>query len=316
MTIPEQLITESRRLSPTTRRAYTFALGDFLTYAGRQAPSWTPAKVNAWVQVVRDRASPQTANRYLAALRWVGKRYEAMEHGRDFTRGVESFPTGAQIRPHRALSHDEVRRVLATCEAPKRGAGAAGIRVTLRDYTLLRLGFDLGLRRAELARLAWGDWDRAARTLRIVGKGLPGSAAPKVVALDLGDELTAILQRLYDALPEYLRVPLAPVLPCVPPAVTGVPGGLGYDGVVNVIHRRGAEAGVTFTAHDMRHTMITHGLAAGVPPWRVQKAARHENLAMTLGTYAHDPAEHGDAVSVAQLVANHRRLPEPPTKGK
>ena len=41
----------------------------------------------------------------------------------------------------------------------------------LRDGALLRLLFDLGLRRSEVVRLDLADWDRQAGTVAVLGKG-------------------------------------------------------------------------------------------------------------------------------------------------
>jgi integrase len=111
--------------------------------------------------------APATANKHLAALRGVLK--QAWRLGlisaENHQRAID-LPAvhGTPPRPHRALSAEELRALVAACERDTLPAG-------VRDAALFALLFGAGLRRSEVVTLDVGDYDRETGTLRVRPNG-------------------------------------------------------------------------------------------------------------------------------------------------
>lgn len=301
MTRLETLIRSSRKLSPSSQRAYLQGVKQFLAFAGEAERHWTPANVEGWVKQLT-RLAPQTANKYLVGLKWASRRRHEMDGKRDFAAPVEAIAGNAPTREPRALSVNEVKRLLATCDGSDP--------ITLRDFVILLLGLNMGLRREEMCGLRWQHHHvrmaflvQLAATLMVRGKG------GKEVELQLDSTTAGALHEL-----RRLRMPTVqshPILLRAKQPMNGKVAGLTPNAINSIVQARARQAGIGLVrAHDLRHTFVSHALAAGVPPWRVQQAARHKRLSTTLGTYTHDPAERGEAEPVGEIVARMRDEPD------
>ncbi len=159
-----------------TRRAYHSDLLDFARFVDAPDPDAAVgallsrghgaanAVAHAWrAHMIETGLSPATINRRLAALRSVVKLARTV--------GVVSW----------AL---DVESVKSQKYRDTRGPGVSGFRAMLtaldgmsdrplvrRDRAILRLLFDLGLRRAEVTRLDRADIDLEAGTVAVLGKG-------------------------------------------------------------------------------------------------------------------------------------------------
>lgn len=154
---------------PATMAAYRRDLGDFAAFAERTLEEavtsllmLSAGEANGLVLSYRThlrqrQLSPATINRRLAALRsltklarLIGKSTWALE--------VPNLPTEA-YRDTRGPGKEAVHALLAQAEAAP------------RDYALLRLLYDLGLRREEACRLDLADVELGRKTLWVRGKG-------------------------------------------------------------------------------------------------------------------------------------------------
>ena len=135
------------------------------------------------------------------------------------------------------LTPIQVRMLLATCK----GSDAE----SRRDYALLAVMLDTGLRLSEVARLTIDDVNEEG-TLRVFGKGR------KWRTVALGTTSATALNRWIR-----LRTPSSNSL------WPGRKGALSTEGIRKVVERRGKQAGFHLHAHMLRHTFVDNWLHNG-----------------------------------------------------
>ena len=163
------------QLGPGSRRTMNEALQKIARYLSdgqcdmRSLP-WSALRIehtSALRTRLASELAPATANKHLAALRGVLK--QAWRLGQisaeDHQRAI-NLPAvqGPSPRKSRALSPEELRALVATCERDRSPAGP-------RDAALFALLFGAGLRRAEVAALDLSDFDRRTSTICVRGNG-------------------------------------------------------------------------------------------------------------------------------------------------
>jgi site-specific recombinase XerD len=160
-------------------------------------------------------------------------------------------PKVPDASPRSGLSREEAAAVLEVARPSPQDATVAGLLLLL------------GLRASELEKLSAADLalDRGHRTVKVRGKGDRLDRVP--VAPYLADALDRLLAEP--------RPPTAPIL------ANARGGPLDRHAVTTIVRRLAAAAGIErrVCPHDLRHAMVTHALAAGVPLHAVQDAARH-----------------------------------------
>lgn len=167
----------------------------------------------------------------------------------------------------RVLTLDEVRAVLGT-------ATSTGFE-DRRDNALIRLLFDTGARRHELAALRYNpadpndrDLDVRRETVRVIGKGTRENLLP-------------VGNRTMLAMEDYLRVRRKHPHADLPWLWLGKRGQLTDSGIAQMIRDRGARVGLAnLHAHDFRHAATHHELAAGMSESDVMAKRGWESTAM------------------------------------
>jgi integrase/recombinase XerC len=226
--------------------------------------------------------APATINRRLAALRSVVKLARQL--------GVIAW----------AL---DVSGVKAERRRDVRGPDVAGFRRLLdvlagrdnekarRDRAILRLLYDVALRRSELVGLDLADVDLEAAELRVIRKG-----KRERQALTLPPETVAALRDWIAA----RGAEPGPLFRNADRAGKGS-GRLTAGGVHGIVGALGRAAGLTVRPHGLRHAAITAALdATGGDVRRVQRFAGHASPTTTM---QYDDARADLAGSVARLVA-------------
>lgn len=196
----------------------------------------------------------------------------------------------------------EVPGVETTAYRDTRGPGVAGVRAMARaldgrqdakgarDRAVLRLLFELALRRAEVVELDLAHFDRAAGTLSVLGKQRREREA-RTVPLGAVAALEAWLA--------FRGAAPGPLFPNFDPAGKG--DRLTGRSVARIIGDAGEAAGVgRVRPHGLRHASITAALDAGADVREVQKHSRHRDL-RTLTLYDDNRADL--AGRVAALVS-------------
>jgi site-specific recombinase XerD len=160
---------------------------------------------------------------------------------------------GATLPAGRSLSWGELQLLFAACKADRTLAGR-------RDAAILAVLYGCGLRRSEAAAIELSDYDPAAGSLTIRGKG----RKERLVYPSNGGK-TAIDHWI---------------------AIRGnSPGllfGIGAQAIYYALQRRARQAGVAaFSPHDLRRTFVGDLLEAGADVSMVQQLAGHEQVTTT-----------------------------------
>jgi integrase/recombinase XerC len=203
--------------------------------------------------------APATINRRLAALRSLVKlaRTLGLIPWVLEVEGVRTEP----YRDTRGPGHAGFRRLLATLDGrsdPK----------AIRDRALLRLLYDLGLRRAEVVGLNVEDLDLAGGTVAVLGKGRTQKVHLTLPSATL------------DVLAEWLTVRGVPSGPLFTPLDRAGRGGrLSGMGLYLAVRQLGDRVGLRVRPHGLRHAAITRALdLTGGDIRSVQKFSRHKDV--------------------------------------
>lgn len=148
-------------------------------------------------------------------------------------------------KPVEVLPDDQLRKLLKVCN----GRDFAG----RRDAAIIRMLFDCGIRRAELAGLLVDDVDLDRDLVTVFGKG----RRPRTVPMS---------PRTGQAVDRYLRARAGHPHAQRPELWLGNQnrGPLGYDGVGQMLERRSRQAGLgRINPHQLRHTSVDAWLRNG-----------------------------------------------------
>ncbi|MFN8149411.1 MAG: tyrosine-type recombinase/integrase [Candidatus Nanopelagicales bacterium] len=211
----------------------------------RRVRDVTPADVERWMVAQQDRgnAAATVALRFRSIQQFFKWCRREDELDVDPTEGLTVPQVPEQPVP--VLSDADVAALLAACK----GTGFQ----EARDTAVIRLMLDTGVRRAELLGLQVDDVDRAARTIRVMGKGR--RARTIRYGVKTGEALGRYLRRRAEH--------QSADLPALWLSARG-PGAWGPDGVRAMLERRAAQAGLGHIhAHQFRHTFASDYLASG-----------------------------------------------------
>jgi integrase/recombinase XerC len=276
--------------SPPTLRAYRTDLADFAAFsnaasiaeAASQLLAGGHGRANETVLLFRSQLQERglasaTINRRLAALRSMVKlaRTLGLIAWVLEVEGVRTEP----YRDTRGPGHAGVRQLLAALDDrsdPK----------AIRDRALLRLLYDLGLRRAEVVGLNVEHVDLAAGTVAVLGKG-----RTQKVHLTLPAETQEVLaawRTLRGARP-------GPLFTTLDRASRG--RRLSGMGLYLVVRQIGERVGLRVRPHGLRHAAITRALdLTGGDIRSVQKFSRHKDVRL-LQRYDDNRQDLGGAVA-------------------
>lgn len=247
-------------IAPATYRTYASHLRWFAAHVGpeRELASITAWDIEAWLASMD--VEPASRNTRCATVRafmaWAAERHLIPA---DPARQVRR--ARAPIRPLRVISDEDLALVL------DRAGFRARVLITVAVQMMLRVG--------ELAKLRVEDYDRAARTLYVQGKGRRDRILP------VTDEARDALDRwLAD---ERRSGPMWPSL--------RRPGaGLTTRAIGGIITSAAADVGVGLTPHGLRHKGASDAAAAGAPLPALRDALGHANVATT-SIYVHTRSE-------------------------
>ena len=294
--------------TPQTLRAYAFDLGVFARFVGAPTVDAAlvvllaagPGQANQLAHAYRARLvesglSPATVNRRLAALRSVVKL--ARTFGRTTVRldvpGVKSIP----FRNTRGPGASGVRKLLEVLATRKKKNGQPSARA-VRDVALVRVMFDLALRRAEVCSLDLADVDLKAGTVKVVGKG---RHEPESVTLPT---------QTRKAIAAWLKVRGTKPGPLFTRFRhdTIESGRLTGSGLAQLVRKLGATVEIPdLHPHALRHASITAVLDASSGNVRdASKFARHAAITTTM---RYDDARTDAAGRMAQLAADALNVP-------
>jgi integrase/recombinase XerD len=242
-----ELALKAERKAPDTLASYGYGVRSYIDWC-ESVPieaDLSRASVSAWVAHLLDNgAAAATARiRQLAVRRFAAWLVEEGELGTDPLLGIK--PPKLDSKVTEPLTDDQLRALLKACAGP-----------TLRDRrdeALIRLMFECGVRKGEVAALQLADVDLLAG-LAVVrrGKGGKGRVIP------FGPQTARAIDR-------YIRVRRTHRLAATPALWLGDRGKpFGNDGVYFSLRYRARLAGLEgFHPHLLRHTAAHRWLAAG-----------------------------------------------------
>ena len=201
---------------------------------------------------------------------------------------------GEKTKPYRdttGVEKEAFAKVLAIAEQAKNAKTKRSRLKGIRDYALLRLLWGNALRRGELHQANISDFDAAAKTLFIIGKGEDGEkqivSLPHQSGIAISEWLTARGETNLDA----------PLFIAIDNANYG--GRLTGNGIYTIVDRLCKKAKIPkkMSPHRIRHSAITAALDATDGNIRkVQKLSRHKNI-NTVMTYDDNRSNHQEEVS-------------------
>jgi integrase/recombinase XerC len=258
--------------SPATLRGYQNDLDDFARFTGAESADTAAALLlsrgagggNETGLLYRAhlqgrKLSPATINRRLAALRSLSKLARTLGLV-GWALDVPGLRAEA-YRDTRGPGTGGYRKLLARLE------GRADPR-SVRDRAIVRLLYDLGLRRAEVCRLDLADYDPAGAALRVLGKGRLEKVRltlPSATSAAIAGWLT--VRPVGESVALFVRVDRR--------------GGGRLDGstVYRIVRALGEGAGIRARPHGLRHSSITRVLDLSGGNIRLaQKFSRHRDV--------------------------------------
>ena len=263
------------RRSETTRKAYEADLRDFARYLEAESPlmaigeliSQGHGHANSLAlhykgSLIEAGRSPATVNRRLSALRSVISLAKTLGM---ITWTLEVANEKAQsYRDTRGPGCSGVKAILAEI----RGASPKAI----RDRVIIRLLYDLALRRGEIASLRLENVDLEARRLWVRGKGRGGERE----ALTLPEKTVQVLE-------EWIEVRgKEPGQLFINFDHAGKGNGLTSSAIYYIVRKWGQKAGLKTRPHGIRHAAITEALDRTKDPRAVQRFSRHADLSTVM----------------------------------
>jgi integrase/recombinase XerD len=231
-----------------------------------------------WAQVMTVRnglrqqgKSANTINLTLSALKGIAKSYFHCQQlaAQDWLaiNQINSVRVSASSR-RRSLTGQDIKRLLRYSHHQARLS-----LMGLRDYTLILLLLNTGLRRAELAALNTTDVDRSLQWMTVQsGKG--GVARHVYLTPDCRRVLRRWL-KARNTQPGPVFTPIMANRQCLNRALSG-------QSIYNLIQSRCLQAGIGLVRpHDLRRTFVTQLLEAGVDLNTTRQLAGHQDVQTT-----------------------------------
>lgn len=257
----------------------------------RFEPEHQPQTINAMVDTVvmfygyllrHEGMENQLSEKLVKFVRDPGRNYRSFLHGIAENRMVKSHILKLPVprMQIRTISKEDAVKLLDSC-------------TNLRDYLLLYLLFETGMRIGEALSLWLEDFDMAGLTITLYDRGeMENLAEIKTVSSPRRLDCT---QELMDLFTGYIcgHHPAEVHTNHVFLKLRGCMAGkaMDYGDVDNLFRTLRKKTGIRVTPHMFRHTSLSLLYSAGWEPEMLKQRAGHKNIYTTLDTYVHPSVE-------------------------
>lgn len=263
-----------QKRSAYTMRAYEHDVRAFFEAQGvkyidlQACRAVTVVKVRVWLAaLLRENNNPRTANRYLASLTSFYRYLMLMKLCESNPAAVVPRPRAPQYLPS-FLSELDAKKLFAVENFTPDWEGR-------RDRLLLLLLYTLGLRRAELVALNWGDYNALEATILVHGKRAKERLMPVTV------EVTKLLNAYRLETEEIFGLSLDGVLPLMVDNKNERVTPAFVYWVVNQHIRENTMHQGQASPHVLRHSFATHLLQHGADIVAIKDLLGHSSLRAT-----------------------------------
>ncbi|WP_028306984.1 tyrosine-type recombinase/integrase [Desulfitibacter alkalitolerans] len=257
----------------------------------RFEPEHQPQTINAMVDTIvmfydyllrHEGMENQLSEKLAKFVRDPGRNYRSFLHGIAENRRIKSHILKLPVprMQLRTISKENATVLLNSC-------------TNLRDYLLLYLLFETGMRIGEALSLWLEDFDMAGLTITLHDRGeLENQAEIKTVSSPRRLDCT---QELMDLFTEYIcehhtaEIHTNHVFLKLKGAMKG--SAMDYTDVDNLFRSLRKKTSIRVTPHMFRHTSLSLLYSAGWEPEMLKHRAGHKNIYTTLDTYVHPSEE-------------------------
>ena len=257
----------------------------------RFEPEHQPQTINAMVDTVvmfydyllrHEGMENQLSEKLVKFVRNPGRNYRSFLHGIAENRMIKSHILKLPVPKMqiRTISREDATVLLDSC-------------TNLRDYLLLYLLFETGMRIGEALSLWLEDFDMAGLTITLQDRGeMENLAEIKTVSSPLRLDCT---QELMDLFTGYIcehhtaEIHTNHVFLKLKGGMEG--SAMDYRDVDNLFRILRKKTSIRVTPHMFRHTSLSLLYSAGWEPEMLKQRAGHKNIYTTLDTYVHPSEE-------------------------
>lgn len=257
----------------------------------RFEPEHQPQTINAMVDTVvmfydyllrHEGMENQLSEKLVKFIRDPGRNYRSFLHGIAENRMIKSHILKLPVprMQIRTISKEDAAVLLDSC-------------TNLRDYLLLYLLFETGMRIGEALSLWLEDFDMAGLTITLHDRGeMENLAEIKTVSSPRRLDCT---QELMDLFTGYIcehhtaEIDTNHVFLKLKGRMAGK--AMDYGDVDNLFRTLREKTGIRVTPHMFRHTSLSLLYSAGWEPEMLKQRAGHKNIYTTLDTYVHPSEE-------------------------
>jgi len=257
----------------------------------RFEPEHQPQTINAMVDTVvmfydyflrHEGMENQLSEKLVKFVRDPGRNYRSFLHGIAENRRIKSHILKLPVprMQIRTISREDAAVLLDSC-------------TNLRDYLLLYLLFETGMRIGEALSLWLEDFDMAGLTITLQDRGeMENLAEIKTVSSPRRLDCT---QELMDLFTSYIceyhtdEINTNHVFLKLKGRMAGK--AMDYGDVDNLFRTLREKTGIRVTPHMFRHTSLSLLYSAGWEPEMLRQRAGHKNIYTTLDTYVHPSEE-------------------------
>lgn len=275
-----KIVAEAPDLAASTRNKYLRDLNAWIEFAGTDPSAWTTERAQAFYSHLIKTLKPQSANRLMASITYAAKWWAHYKRrpDLDFSQIRKSKASGKARREH--LDPTDAMRLLKTCDQTPNGR---------RDFALMVLGLETGMRRMSLAAV---DIEQiTTRPYLRVNVPMKGHGTD-LISVPLSDAAFVAIELWLS----WLGARKGPLFR----PLTRKLGRNGFEWVCDrtksapaisestiykMVKARGETIGLDLHPHLFRHTFVTWRMEAGYGPHEIAAVTGHALNIGALGNY-------------------------------